>query len=249
MKLFGLIGYPLSHSFSQAYFRDKFKNLGLTDYDYLNFPIKEIGEIKNIIKKHPLLLGFNVTIPYKEAIINYLDDMDNDAKQISAVNTVKILRQGNKNFKLIGYNTDIYGFKTSLKPFLLNSHKNALILGTGGASKAVAFALKNLGIKYKWVSRNSATNNNLNYKDLNEAIVKKHTLIINTTPLGMFPNTETFPDIPYHFINSNHLLFDLVYNPEKTPFLEKGGKNGSTIVNGYRMLELQAEKAWEIFSI
>ncbi len=247
MKLFGLIGYPLSHSFSQTYFREKFKHLKLLNYDYLNFPIEDISEIKNIIYKHPSLLGFNVTIPYKETILDYLDSIDEAARQIAAVNTVKVIRQNNKEIKLIGYNTDTYGFEESLKPFLLNSHKHALILGTGGASKAVAFVLKKRNIDYKLVSRKPNNKEVINYRELNKALIKKHTLIINTTPLGMYPHIENCPDIPYHFIETNHLLFDLVYNPEKTLFLKKGEKYGALTSNGYRMLEHQAEKAWGIF--
>ncbi|MEN8121398.1 MAG: shikimate dehydrogenase [Bacteroidota bacterium] len=248
MKLYGLIGYPLSHSFSQAYFRKKFKNEGFSNCDYLNFSIKDISEISDIINEYPELEGFNVTIPYKELIIKYLDNVDAEADEISAVNTVKIIREEGEKVFLKGYNTDIYGFEQSLKPLLSKRHKHALILGTGGASKAVAFVLKKLDIDYLFVSRKEQSNLSVNYRELDKTSIIKHTLIINTTPLGMFPHIEHYPDIPFQFINKNHLLFDLIYNPLKTRFLEKGEMNDAMVTNGYRMLELQAEKAWEIFN-
>jgi len=248
MQLYGLIGYPLSHSFSQAWFRKKFRNEGLPGHDYMNFPLKDISEINDIIKKYHNLLGFNVTIPYKEQIIRYLDDIDVAAAEIGAVNTVKITRKDAKKAFLKGYNTDVYGFEQSLKPFLSKKHKHALILGTGGASKAVVYVLKKLKIDYRFVSRNPSFDISVKYKELDNNFIKKHTLIINTTPLGMFPGIKSLPDIPYQYINRNHLMFDLVYNPLKTKFLEKGEINGATIINGYKMLELQAEKSWEIFN-
>ena len=248
MKLYGLIGYPLSHSFSQAYFRKKFKNEGYLNCDYLNFPIKDISEITDIIEEYPKLKGFNVTIPYKEHIIRFLDDIDPVADEIAAVNTVKIVREDNKKTLLKGYNTDVYGFGQSLRPLLLKKHKHALILGTGGASKAVAFVLKSLDIDYKFVSRNPQSGLSVHYREFDKTLILKHTLIINTTPIGMFPDIELFPDIPFEYINKSHLLYDLIYNPLKTKFLEKGEIHGARINNGYKMLELQAEKAWDIFN-
>ena len=248
MKLYGLIGYPLSHSFSQAYFRKKFKNEGLIDHDYLNFPIQDIAEIRGVIKEYPELLGFNVTIPYKQQIISYLDEIDIVAQEVEAVNTVKIIRKDNKKTFLKGYNTDIYGFEQSLKPFLSKIHKHALILGTGGAAKAVAYVLKHLDIDYSFVSRKPKCGLCIDYKELKNISIKKNSLIINTTPLGMFPDIEAFPDIPYREIDNGHVLFDLIYNPLRTMFLEKGEINGAIAINGYRMLELQAEKAWGIFT-
>ena len=249
-KLIGLIGYPLSHSFSQTYFRKKFrKDKQLSNFDYLNFPVKKIEDIHKVIKENPELIGFNVTIPYKEQILKYLDKIDDTAKKIAAVNTVKIHRIDNKII-LEGYNTDVYGFEKSLLPFLKPHHKKALILGTGGASKAVAYVLKKLNIDFLFVSRNPADNNKtINYNALNKQLLQEHPLIVNTTPLGMYPDVDFAPEIPYDYINKNFLLFDLIYNPEKTKFLKFGEQNGSNIVNGYKMLVFQAEKAWEIFSL
>ena len=248
MKLYGLIGYPLSHSFSQTYFRNKFKNESYSNCDYLNFSIKDIAEINDIIEKYPELKGFNVTIPYKEHIIKFLDSTDAVADEIAAVNTVKIIRRNNKTTLIKGYNTDAYGFGQSIKPLLLKRHKHALILGSGGASKAVAYVLKSLDIDYKFVSRNPESDLSVHYRALDKTLILEHTLIINTTPVGMFPDVERFPDIPYEFINKSHLLYDLIYNPLKTRFLEKGEIYGAIIKNGYEMLELQAEKAWDIFN-
>ena len=249
-KLIGLIGYPLSHSFSQSYFREKFKkNKQLANFDYLNFPIKKIEDIHKVIKENQELIGFNVTIPYKEQILKYLDKIDDTAKKIAAVNTVKIHRINNQII-LEGYNTDVYGFEKSLLPFLKPHHKKALILGTGGASKAVAYVLKKLGIDFLFVSRNSADKHQVvNYSELNRQLLQEYLLIVNTTPLGMYPNIDSAPEIPYDLINKDFLLFDLIYNPEKTKFLKLGEQKGAKIVNGYKMLVYQAEKAWEIFNL
>ena len=246
MQTYGLIGYPLSHSFSQTYFRNKFKKEGIENHDYLNFPIENILELPKLVNERPDLQGFNVTIPYKEQIIPFLDDIDPEAKKIAAVNTVSIYRKGN-TISLKGYNTDVYGFEQSLRPFLLKTNKHALILGTGGASNAVAYVLAKLNISYLFVSRKPKTNLQITYTDINKAILEKYTLIINTSPLGMFPKVDTCPDIPYQYLNKNHLLFDLVYNPAKTKFMINGEKQNATVANGYKMLELQAEKAWQIF--
>ncbi len=242
-NLFGLLGRNISYSFSRGYFGGKFKELDLNDYSYVNFDLQDINELsKVIIEKKNSLRGFNVTIPYKEEVIPFLDKIDKKAAAIGAVNTVKV----SKNGKLKGYNTDYFGFKNSLKPFLSKEHKKALILGTGGASKAVAFALKSLDITPTFVSR-KASDNVITYQELNEEVVKENLVIVNCTPLGTHPNINQAPDIPYDFIGESHVLYDLIYNPSKTLFLQKGESKGAQIKNGLEMLELQAEKAWEIW--
>ncbi len=239
---FGLIGRNISYSFSKTYFNNKFKALDLPDYSYENFDLPNLEEFNSLIKRNDTLRGLNVTIPYKEEIIPYLDSLDKNARRIGAVNTIKFTKDG-----LIGYNTDAYGFKKSIQPFLTKSHKNALILGTGGASKAIAFVLKELGITYKYVSRNPV-GDQIGYSELNKETIVTHTILINCTPLGTFPNIEAKPDVPYEFLTSKHLLFDLIYNPEKTAFLLSGEQRGAIICNGAKMLELQAEKAWQIWN-
>ncbi len=239
---YGLVGKNISYSFSEGYFAQKFKDLGLTGYSYRNFDLSQIDEFEKLILENKGLKGLNVTIPYKEAVMPYLDKLDKKAKKIGAVNTIKFTKKGLK-----GYNTDIYGFKKSIKPFLKKHHKRALILGTGGASKAVAFVFKELGIKFKFVSR-SPKKNQLQYTDLNEKLMEKYTVLVNCTPLGTFPDIKEKPTIPYAFISDRHFLFDLIYNPEKTAFLQEGEKQGAMIRNGLRMLELQAEKSWKIWN-
>ncbi|AUC14299.1 shikimate dehydrogenase [Tenacibaculum sp. SZ-18] len=242
-NLFGLLGKNISYSFSRGYFGEKFKELDLKDHSYVNFDLQDINKLgKIIIKEKNSLRGFNVTIPYKEAVIPFLDKIDNKAAAIGAVNTVKVFKNG----KLKGYNTDYLGFKNSLRPFLRKEHKKALILGTGGASKAVAFALSSLDIKPTFVSRNTS-DNVITYQDLNEELIKDNLVIINCTPLGTHPNVDQTPDIPYNFIGESHILYDLIYNPSKTLFLQKGELKGAQIKNGLEMLEIQAEKAWEIW--
>jgi len=239
---FGLIGKNISYSFSKTYFNNKFTSLNLPDYSYENFDLPNLEEFPVLIKSNNTLRGLNVTIPYKEEIIPYLDSLNKKAERIGAVNTIKFTKDG-----LIGYNTDVYGFKKSIQPFLKESHKKALILGTGGASKAVAFVLKELGISFKYVSRNPIAGQ-IGYSELNEEIISSHTVLINCTPLGTFPDTGAKPDIPYEFLTSKHLLFDLIYNPEKTAYLLSGEDKGAIICNGAKMLELQAEKAWQIWN-
>ena len=239
---FGLVGKNISYSFSKGYFTQKFKDLGLDHYFYENFDLASIDDFQNLIKQNKNLKGLNVTIPYKEVVIPYLVKLNPKAKKIGAVNTIKFTKKGLK-----GFNTDINGFKKSIKPFLKKRHRKALILGTGGASKAVAFVFDEMGIKFKYVSRNP-NKSQLGYTDLNEEILKKYTVMVNCTPQGTFPNIEDKPDIPYQFITKKHLLFDLIYNPEKTAFLLEGEKRGASICNGLRMLELQAEKSWEIWN-
>ena len=245
-RKFGLIGFPLSHSFSSKFFTEKFSNEGI-DAVYLNFELENIGELNHLIGAHPDLEGFNVTIPYKEQIISYLDQIDDAAAQIKAVNTVKIQRSG-RQVSLQGYNTDIHGFQESIKPLLQKYHHKALVLGTGGASKAVMKALENLGIDAILVSRNPEEKGEISYNDLDEDVMDSYKIVINTTPIGTYPNIEGCPAIPFEWITSKHLLFDLVYNPEVTGFLKQGREQGATIKNGLEMLHLQALAAWEIWN-
>ncbi len=243
MKQYGLIGKMLSHSFSKKYFEEKFKRENISAV-YENFEIGDISQVEEIFSAQPNLFGLNVTIPYKEQIIPYLDEVDEQAQKIGAVNTIYIDKATGKKK---GYNTDYYGFKQSLKPFLENQHQRALILGTGGASKAVAYVLNELGIITAFVSRNPTADNQLSYDDLNENLMQSFLLIVNTTPLGTFPNIDEKPAINYDAITPNHLLYDLVYNPAETAFLKEGKERGALTINGEQMLQLQAEKAWEIW--
>jgi len=240
---FGLIGKDIEYSFSRAYFKKKFETEELP-HSYVNFDLKSIDEFSQIIKNTEQLKGLNVTIPYKEAVIPFLDKLNKKAKKIGAVNTIKITKKG----KLIGYNTDCYGFEMSVKPLLKPHHKRALILGTGGASKAIIYSLKKLNIDYSYVSRQKSNKVEFTYQDLNETIISNHQIIINCTPLGTHPNINECPDIPYNGITNQHLLFDLIYNPEETKFLTIGKLKGATICNGYKMLEFQAEKSWHIWN-
>jgi len=254
-KLFGLIGYPLTHSFSKKYFTEKFEKEGITDCSYELFPIEDINQFPHLISEYSSLGGLSVTIPYKEKIIPYLTELDETAKAVGAVNCIKIKRsvgQGDEsNLKLIGYNTDVFGFKQSIKPFLESHHQRALILGTGGASKAVAYVLKEIGIDCYFVSRNKHHDSGTNiflYEEINEYVINAFHLIINTTPIGMFPNVNEVPEIPFEFITDKHLLYDLVYNPTETNFLKHGKEKGAICINGLSMLYLQAEKTWEIWN-
>ncbi|MDO5608777.1 MAG: shikimate dehydrogenase [Capnocytophaga sp.] len=241
-KYFALVGRNISYSFSRKYFSEKFEKEHITNTEYINFDIASIEELIPLVSQYQRLAGMNVTIPYKEEIIPFLSELDETAQEIGAVNTIKIL-EGNK---LKGYNTDYYGFSKSLEPYLQSHHNKALILGTGGASKAVAYALKNLGIEYRFVSRNPQLGQ-LSYTALSASIMEHYTLLINTTPVGTYPNVADCPSIPYEYISEKHLLYDLIYNPEKTTFLKNGETRKATIANGYPMLVLQAEKAWEIW--
>ena len=242
---FGLLGKNISYSFSKKYFTEKFKGLQLDNYSYKNFDLQQIDDFPLILNENiDSLKGFNVTIPYKEEIFKYLDELDNDAETIGAVNTIKVIDE----YRLKGFNTDAYGFENSLKPLLQGNEKHALILGTGGASKAVAFVLNKLKINFNFVSRVPSKNNSISYKQLNEQIIKKSLLIVNCTPLGTYPNVHNLPDIPYNFLTSDHILYDLIYNPAITSFLQKGKEKGSTIKNGEEMLQLQADKSWEIWN-
>ncbi|NVO20257.1 MAG: shikimate dehydrogenase [Bacteroidetes bacterium] len=247
MKLFGLIGYPLSHSWSAQYFRQKFEELQLEDHEYRLFPLEKIENFPGLLSDHPGILGLNVTIPHKVTIIDYLDGLSKEAREIGAVNCIR-LRESAGSIETMGFNTDCYGFRRSLEPLLEKYHRNALILGTGGASKAVAHVLNELGIQFRFVSRNPESPLILKYEELRKEILEQNTLIINTTPLGMFPDIKSYPDIPYQFLNKKHLLYDLVYNPSETQFLRKGRQAGAMIKKGIEMLQLQAEESWRIWN-
>ena len=246
MERYGLIGYPLTHSFSKRFFTEKFEKED-TSATYENFEIEEISWFPEVIKNNPDLLGLNVTIPYKQQVIPYLDELNDSAREIGAVNTIKIKRNGEKVF-LKGFNTDTYGFETSLKPLLKNHHKKALILGTGGASKALKYVLKKLDIEYISASIEELKENEIRYEEINKNIMEERLLIINATPLGTYPKADTFPPIPFEFITDKHLLFDLVYNPEVTEFMKKGQEKNATVKNGYEMLVQQALKSYEIWN-
>lgn len=246
MKVYGLIGFPLIHSFSAQYFSEKFFRKNIHDCRYELFPLKNISELESLVRNNIELKGLNITIPYKESIIQHLTSVDSDAKEIGAVNTIKII--DNKNFILHGYNTDAFGFEESVKPFLQNSIQKALILGTGGASKAVAFVLKKLGIQHFFITRTKKNNSGyLIYNEITEEIISSHTLIINATPAGMFPEMNTAPALPYHFLTNKHVLYDLVYNPAETLFMKRGIEQGTLVKNGVEMFYLQAEKSWDIW--
>ncbi len=243
--LFGLLGKNISYSFSKTYFSKKFTNLQLTNHKYVNFDIENIEDFLEILSKYKKSLkGCNVTIPYKESIFNYLHEIDRTASEIGAVNTIKFSSDG----KLVGYNTDVVGFEKSLIPLLKTHHTKALILGTGGASKAVAYVLKKIDIDYFKVSRNPKDNLAIAYADISNQLLNEYSLIINCSPLGTFPNINEKPMIPYQFLTSKHLLYDLIYNPVETAFLIEGKKRGTQVKNGLEMLELQAEESWRIWN-
>ncbi|MDE6685498.1 MAG: shikimate dehydrogenase [Duncaniella sp.] len=247
-KRFGLIGYPLGHSFSRKYFNEKFAVEGI-DAEYCNFEIPSITELTDIIAKYPYLAGLNVTIPYKQQVIPYLDSLDDEAAAIGAVNVIKVIRdtQDKNKVKLVGYNSDVIGFRESIAPFITGERKKALILGTGGASKAVYHGLKSLGVEPVFVSR-TPREGMLSYGQLTPEVMAERKVIVNSTPVGTYPDVDSFPDIPYGYLTPEHLLYDLVYNPELTSFLKKGAEHGATIKNGHEMLELQAIGAWNIWN-
>ena len=242
MKTFGLIGKNIDYSFSRNYFNNKFQTQGISAI-YKNFDLNYIQEFPEIFKNTSEIKGLNVTIPYKKEIISYLDHLDPIAQEIGAVNTIKI----NSDASLTGYNTDYHGFVGALKPYLKAHHNKALILGTGGASKAVSYGLKLLNISYKFVSRRPSPEN-LSYSNLTEKHLEEYPLIINCTPLGTHPDVDKYPPIPVEYLHSRHLIFDLIYNPSTTALMQFGLNQKAEVINGYRMLELQAEKAWEIWN-
>jgi shikimate dehydrogenase len=241
MTKFGLIGYPLTHSFSKKFFEEKFKREGIAGNSYSLFPIENIEGLSRLLAGEPELEGLNVTIPHKESVIPYLDELDDTAKTIGAVNCIKIV-----NRYLKGYNTDAPAFEQSLKNFLTAMPEQTFVLGSGGSAKAVCYALKNMNIPFLQVSR-QCENDRIGYSDITENM-KKANLFINTTPLGMFPTIERFPDIPYAKLSSNDFLFDLVYNPDETAFLKLGKVKGASVKNGLEMLQLQAEMGWGIWT-
>jgi shikimate dehydrogenase len=242
MKRYGLIGRTLKHSFSKTYFTRKFEENRIADCVYDNFELQTIDEFPGLFAAYPDIKGLNVTIPYKEEVLPYLTSMNEVVQEIGACNCIKV-EKGN----ITGYNTDVVGFRNSLEPKLKPYHQKALVLGTGGAAKAIRYVLKELGIAYKMVSRQKS-GADLSYEEVSEDILAQYHLIINTTPLGMYPNMDASPSIPYQFITPNHFLYDIVYNPEKTKFLQEGEKRGAQICNGYEMLIGQAEESWRIWS-
>ncbi len=241
-KILGLIGISLKHSFSPAYFEEKFALERIENYTYETFPLATIEELMPLLQAQPQIVGLNVTIPYKEQVLPFISEVNREVVDVKAVNCIKVLRQNNV-IRLHGSNTDVYGFEESLKPLLLPHHTHALVLGNGGAAKAVLYVLKKMNIKITVVARNA----DFSFTHLTEEIIQSHLLIINTTPLGMHPNEQEYPPILYNALTQNHLLYDLIYNPEETLFLKKGKQKGAMVKNGLEMLALQADKSWEIF--
>lgn len=241
----GLIGFPLGHSFSKKYYLSKFENEHITGIDYDLYPLADIEQFPGLIDQDDQFNGFNVTLPYKESVIPHLQELSAEATAIGAVNCITINRIGAERI-LKGYNTDAYGFQKSLEPLLNDKHKRALVLGNGGAAKAVCYVLRTLGIPYAIVSR-SHDNGDITYEELSQSVLETHQIIINCSPVGTSPNTDQCPSIPYEFITADHLLYDLIYNPEETLFLKKGNEQGAVTKNGYEMLVLQAERNWQIW--
>jgi shikimate dehydrogenase len=246
MKKYGLIGYPLGHSFSRRFFNEKFAAEGM-DAEYVNFEIPRIEEFPAVIQQHADLQGLNVTIPYKQQVIPYLDELNDDARQIGAVNVIKIIRPDKGEVRLVGCNSDVMGFTGSIRPLLKPHHRKALILGTGGASKAVRHGLHKLGLDTVYVSRRKQPGQ-LTYEELTPEVMADYTVIVNCSPVGMYPHVDECPQIPYDLLTPRHLLFDLIYNPDVTLFMQKGSERGATVKNGLEMLHLQALGAWEIWN-
>ena len=243
MRRYGLIGYPLTHSFSQKYFTEKFAREGITDCIYLNFPIPSIDELPAVLAD-PALCGLNVTIPYKEQVLSFLDQRSPVVAAIGACNCIRIV-----DGRRVGHNTDVVGFELSLLPHLGSHHRQALVLGTGGAAKAVEYVLGKLGIAYRLVTRRPRTGtSDLGYEQVDAAVMRSHTLVVNTTPLGMYPKLEESPALPYEAVGAQHYFFDLVYNPARTLFLQKAEQRGAVVENGHGMLLLQAEESWRIWT-
>ena len=245
MDKYGLIGYPLGHSFSVGYFNEKFSNEHINT-KYINFEIPSIEDFAEVIESNPELRGLNVTIPYKEQVIPYLDSLSPEANAIGAVNVIRITRKGDKTH-LKGFNSDVIGFTRSIEPLLERHHKKALILGTGGASKAVDYGLRSLGIETKFVSRTKRPGF-FTYEEITPEIIKDYNIIVNCTPLGMYPNTDVCPTLPYEAMDSHNLLYDLLYNPDETLFMQKGKEHGAITKNGLEMLLLQAFASWEFWN-
>lgn len=243
MQLFGLIGFPLGHSFSKQYFSQKFTVEGITNARYELFPLPHIQEFPALCAQNPQLKGLNVTIPHKETVIPYLYELDEEAHRVGAVNTIAFLPDGRTK----GYNTDVYGFEQTLLPLLQPHHTHALVLGTGGAAKAVIHVLSKLGLPFLQVSRQPGAGQ-LHYRQIDKELLQQYTVVVNTTPLGMYPNTQQYPNLPYQHADSRHLFYDLVYNPPQTLFLAKAAQQGATTQNGLAMLHLQAQRAWQIWN-
>ncbi|MGM9824343.1 MAG: shikimate dehydrogenase family protein [Muribaculaceae bacterium] len=244
-KLYGLLGYPLVHSFSQNYFNQKFESENI-DAKYINFEIPDVGMLMEVVAENENLNGLNVTIPYKEQVIPFLDEIDPAASEVGAVNVIKFIR-GKDGLRLKGYNSDIIGFTDSIKSLLKPHHQSALVLGTGGAAKAVSYSLRKLGLEVQLVSRRKSANT-LVYEELTKNDLKNHKVIVNTTPLGMYPNVDTCPDIPYRYLTSQHLCYDLIYNPDETLFLKNSRLAGAQVKNGLEMLLLQAFASYSIWN-
>ena len=241
MDKYGIIGYPLGHSFSRGFFTEKFAREGI-DAQYLNFEIPDVTMLKDVLRENPGLKGLNVTLPHKQAVIPLLDELSDEAREIGAVNVIRV-REG----KLKGFNSDIIGFTESIKPLLMPHHKKALVLGTGGASKAICVGLKRLGLEWKYVSR-TPREGMITYKDITAETLQAYTVIVNCSPVGMFPRVDEAPAIPYELLTPKHLLFDCVYNPEDTLFMQKGKAQGATVKNGLEMLHLQAIASWHFWN-
>lgn len=244
-KLYGLLGYPLVHSFSQNYFNQKFESENI-DAEYINFEIPDVGMLMEVVAENENLNGLNVTIPYKEQVIPFLDEIDPAASEVGAVNVIKFIR-GKDGLRLKGYNSDIIGFTDSIKSLLKPHHQSALVLGTGGAAKAVSYSLRKLGLEVQLVSRRKSANT-LVYEELTKNDLKTHKVIVNTTPLGMYPNVDTCPDIPYRYLTSQHLCYDLIYNPDETLFMKNSRLAGAQVKNGLEMLLLQAFASYSIWN-
>lgn len=245
MDKYGLIGFPLGHSFSRNFFNEKFENEGIKA-KYINFEIPQIEDLPEILASNPELKGLNVTIPYKQKVMAYLDELSPEAKAIGAVNVIRVSHKG-KDVVLKGFNSDVIGFTRSIEPMLEPAHKKALILGTGGASKAIEYGLKTLGLETLFVSR-TKKENTITYEEVTPEIIKEYNVIVNCTPLGMYPKADTCPDIPYEAMDGHTILYDLIYNPDETLFLTKGARYSATTKNGLEMLLLQAFASWEFWN-
>lgn len=247
MREFGLIGYPLGHAYSQNYFEEKFKKEGIKDSRYQLFPLSDISKIHNIISSQPNLVGLNITTPYKELIIPYLNEIDSSILRLGTVNTIKIFRRENA-YSIKGFNTDVDGLRKTFEPLSFAEGTKALIFGSGGSGKTVKFVLQEMGIQSTNVSREPENLSQISYRNVTEAVLNRHSIIVNATPVGMFPNTNACPEIPYEFISDQHVCLDLVYNPAQTLFLKKCTEKGAFVINGLTMLYEQADKAWEIWN-
>ncbi len=247
VTIYGLIGFPLVHSFSKDYFNQKFQSEQI-NAEYVNFEIDDVNRLTEIISENPTLAGLNVTLPYKEQVIPFLDSLDDGAHEIGAVNVIRFVRDGGNSFQLRGYNTDATAFQKSIEPLVTPERKSALVLGTGGASKAVAYALRQLGVEVQFVSRHK-TASTITYEEITKAMMHNHKIVVNATPLGMYPHTDKSPDIPYRFLTRDHLCYDLIYNPDETKFMKQSKQYGAQVKNVLEMLLLQAFQSYEIWNM